>query len=157
MIRQNSTDAVMNKELQYLKRNPMVQEMKKYIQHGTVSTYEHCERVARLSCAINKKLHLGADVVALTRGAMLHDFYLYDWHLLTEHQWRHGFHHPEIAAQNAERYIGINEIERKIIQSHMWPYTLTKIPECKEAWIVCFADKWCSLEETLFMRKSHRS
>ena len=148
-------DVIMNREIQRLEQNPMVQEMKKYIQHGTVTTFEHCERVARFSCEINKKLRLGANVSALTRGAMLHDFYLYDWHLRTDKPWLHGFQHPVIAAQNAEQYIGINEIERKIILSHMWPYTPTRIPGCREAWIVCIADKLCSLEETLFMRKRH--
>ena len=83
---------------------------------------------------------------------MLHDFYLYDWHVQDgTHRW-HGFHHPERAAENAARYIGVSEKEAEIIRYHMWPLTLRHAPSSREAWIVCIADKLCSLEETLFRR-----
>ena len=70
----------MDKILQDLESDEHVQQMKNYTQHGKVSTYEHCERVAKLSYKLNKKLHLHAKVPTLIKGAMLHDFYLYDWH-----------------------------------------------------------------------------
>jgi uncharacterized protein len=38
-----------NQILRELQKDEHVQEMKNYIQHGDVSTYEHCENVARLS------------------------------------------------------------------------------------------------------------
>ena len=36
----------------------------------------------------------------LIKGAMLHDFYLYDWHAQDngEHRW-HGYHHAEKARE----------------------------------------------------------
>ena len=79
--------------------------MKNYTQHGKVSTYEHCERVAKLSYKLNKKLHLHAKVPTLIKGAMLHDFYLYDWHHEDngEHN-LHGYIHAERARENAEKY-----------------------------------------------------
>ena len=135
-----------------LRRNPEVAKMEQYIQHGKVSTLEHCQRVARLSVRINRFLHLHGDERAIIRGAALHDFYLYDWHIPSEDNYLHGFRHPNLAVKNAQKYVGIGDKERRIIQSHMWPLTITKIPTCREAWIVCFADKWCSLFETLFMR-----
>ena len=55
-----------------------VQKMKQYIQHGNVSTYEHCESVVKLSYSIDKRLSLHSDLKVLLTGAMLHDFYLYD-------------------------------------------------------------------------------
>ena len=42
---------------------------------------------------------------------------------------------------------------KKVIESHMWPLTLRAFPGSREAAIVCFADKYCSAWETLFMRK----
>ena len=63
----------MDKILRDLESDEHVQQMKNYTQHGKVSTYEHCERVAKLSYELNKKLHLHAQVPTLIKGAMLHD------------------------------------------------------------------------------------
>ena len=52
-----------------------VQNMRNFIQHGRVSTYDHCERVARLSYRIDRRLNLGGDPQVLLQGAMLHDFF----------------------------------------------------------------------------------
>ena len=138
-----------------LQKDEHVQEMKKYIQHGDVSTYEHCESVARLSLKINKALSLHADQRTLLTGAMLHDFYLYDWH--TDSEGLHGFYHPGIACKNAVEHFDIDSRVQNIIRSHMWPLTITCIPMSKEAWIVCMADKYISTKETLFNRKRHMS
>ena len=46
----------MNRILSELRSDERVQEMRKYIQHGRVSTYEHCESVARLSYKIDRML-----------------------------------------------------------------------------------------------------
>lgn len=72
----NDTDSVLDE----LCMNPYVKQMNSYIQHGKVTTYEHCIRVAGMSGHLNRlfRLHCKEDV--LIRGAMLHDFYLYDWH-----------------------------------------------------------------------------
>lgn len=40
--------------LEEIRKDKHVKEMKKYIQHGQVSTYEHCERVAAVSYQIDK-------------------------------------------------------------------------------------------------------
>ena len=138
--------------LRDLKEDAAVLRMKRFIQHGRVSTYEHCERVAQLSYWLNRKLHLHADERALLRGAMLHDFFLYDWHEIDDsHKW-HGFQHAGVARKNAVKHFGVGKREQQVIQSHMWPLNLTQLPRCREAWIVCLADKCCSLRETLFER-----
>ena len=54
--------------------------MREFIQHGDVTTYQHCKNVVVVSCWINHRFHLGADETTLAVGAFLHDFYLYDWH-----------------------------------------------------------------------------
>ena len=66
--------------LQQYDENPQVQRMREFIQHGDVTTYQHCKNVVRVSFWLNRRLHLHADETSLAVGAFLHDFYLYDWH-----------------------------------------------------------------------------
>jgi uncharacterized protein len=82
------------------------------------------------------------------RGALLHDFFLYDWHIPDKTRRWHGFTHPRIALENAKKYFKLNEKEKDIILNHMWPLTV-KFPRSREAFIVCIADKICSIIETL--------
>ncbi len=132
--------------------HPEVQKMRGYTQHGRVSTYAHCRRVARLSFWLARRLHLKVDEKSLVRGAFLHDFYLYDWHDCRDITRLHGFTHPAAALENAKRWFPLNGTEQDIIRSHMWPLTLTHIPHRRESVLVCVADKLCSLQETAFAR-----
>ena len=138
--------------------HPKVQEMREFIQHGDVTTYQHCKNVVLVSCWLNHRLHLGADETSLAVGAFLHDFYLYDWHKKgTFHGIRrlfemHGFSHPGCACVNAEKVFHITKKEQSIISSHMWPLTFRHVPTCREAIIVCLADKYCAVVESMFQR-----
>jgi uncharacterized protein len=136
-----------NDLLQHEKLN----EMKKYIQHGNTSTYNHCMTVAYYSYAITRRLPFKLDTRSIIRGALLHDFYLYDWHIPDDSHKMHGFVHPGFALKNSRRYFRLNRIEEDIIEKHMWPLTLTQIPLYKEALLVCLVDKYCSLAETLYI------
>jgi len=60
----------------------------------------------------------------------------------------HGFVHPGIAVQNANEYFSLNNIEKDIIEKHMWPLTL-RLPRYKEAYVVLMVDKYCAFSETL--------
>ena len=124
---------------------------KTFIQHGRISVYEHSISVAKMSFRIAEFFRL-ADKKSLVRSALLHDFFLYDWHT-PEKMWSlHGWTHPVTAAENAKKYFNISKKEYSLIRSHMWPYTLFHPPLYKEGWIICFADKLCSISETLFKR-----
>ena len=129
---------------------------RRHIQHGNMTVYSHVMNVARYSLLLNKKLGLGCDKHDLIRGALLHDYFLYDWHVPDkEHPHTlHGFYHPGTALRNALREYKLTKREMDIIKKHMWPLTVVP-PRCREAWIVTTADKWCSLMETLHMRKGH--
>lgn len=125
-----------------------------YIQHGNTSVFSHSVAVAAHSFDLAKKLHIRCDQVSLVRGALLHDFFLYDWHITKKFNGRlHGFEHPNTAYQNAAKYFQINDIESDIIRKHMWPLTLTKIPRCRESWLVCAVDKYCSVLEIMGLNK----
>jgi len=125
-----------------------VKEQKGFVQHGSYSVYDHCVAVAYVSIAIAHALHIKVRLRSLVRGALLHDYFLYDWHKKDKaHKW-HGFTHAKRALANAERDFAINDVERDIICKHMFPLNL-KPPRYRESCIVCFADKICAVGETL--------
>lgn len=139
--------------LEDLSLDPPLQQMKLYPHHGQVSTYDHCMHVAMFSYELVRRLRLDINLDTLLTGAMLHDFYLYDWHARDGGTHRlHGLRHPYTAAVNARRYYAVSDDVAHVIESHMWPLTLTRIPKTAEAWIVCTADKWVSVRETLLGR-----
>ncbi len=115
------------------------QKLKNFYAHKKTTIYEHCISVAKLSFlkSLTKK---NIDYVSLIRGALLHDYYFYDWHKNKPFTF-HGYKHPKIAEQNACRDFELNEKEKNIIRSHMFPLTLFHFPKCSEAWIVTICDK----------------
>ncbi len=128
-----------------------------HIQHGSMTVHNHCMDVARYSLLINKKLRVGCNKHDLIRGALLHDYFLYDWHdkaYLANRQRLHGFHHPMTALKNAEKEYSLNDTQREIIKKHMWPLSVIP-PMCREAWVVTAADKYCSFLETVGLHKGH--
>lgn len=132
-------------------------QLAQFTHHKPFTTLEHSLRVAQIaynwSVRLEKKVSL--DTLAVTRGALLHDFFLYDWHQLRPDGSRwHGFRHPRIACQNAERCFKLSEKEKDIILSHMWPLTL-RPPRSREALIVTLADKFASIQEFRFKFKRH--
>ena len=130
------------------------QKTRYHIQHGTMPVYRHCLDVAKQSIQINKALGLGCSERDLIRGALLHDYFLYDWHDKNRENYQklHGFYHPGIALKNARKEYHLTRREEDIIKKHMWPLTVVP-PLCREAWVVTAADKYCSLLETLKIRK----
>lgn len=120
---------------------------RKFIQHGNVTTYEHSVRVAKMSVRLAKFLRIKADMRSLVRGALLHDYFLYDWHIEKTSSGLHGFSHAATALSNAKRDFDVNAVESDIIARHMFPLNI-RPPKYKESWLVCAADKLCAAEET---------
>lgn len=135
-----------------LEQNGRFEMEKEAFQHGTVTVYEHSLRVAECSCKIAEKLGWKIDMESLVRGALLHDYFLYDWHEGSSGHRLHGFSHPVTALSNAMEDYELNFVERDIIRKHMFPMTLVP-PVTREALIVCIADKICATQETLMMRR----
>ena len=124
---------------------------REFIQHGDVTVYAHVTSVARASLSFAERLGrvgISVDCASLLRGALLHDYFLYDWHDSDPSHRLHGFRHPFFALARAEEDFELTPRERNIIVRHMFPLVPVP-PTCREAWIVCLADKWCALRETV--------
>ena len=130
--------------------HPDYQKMKELIAHGRITVYEHSLDVARLCFRYNIRRNMGIDEKELVTGALLHDFYLYDWHdasIRVPLFKMHGYTHPSTACKNALERFKIDEKTRNVIKSHMWPLTLRSVPTDKAAWLVCMCDKIVATRE----------
>ena len=125
-----------------------MQKEKEFIQHGDVSVYEHSVSVALECLKIANYLQIPIDIKSLIRGALLHDYFLYDWHEKDDsHKW-HGFRHAKTALKNAKKEYILSEIEENMIYCHMFPLNL-RIPKYRESIILCIADKIVATKETI--------
>ena len=123
-----------------------MQNSKKHMQHGKISVYKHSLAVANMCLTIARRMKIDVDTKAMVRGALLHDYFLYDWHDKDKsHRW-HGFTHAKRALLNAQRDFEINSIEKNMIERHMFPLNI-KPPGCRESVILCIADKICAIKE----------
>lgn len=130
-----------------LLRTQAVQDLKYYSHHHRVTRYEHVLLVAQLSFRIARAW--GLDSRAVARSALLHDLY----HGGKDSNYlRHARNHPLTALHNALEVTELSEKEQNIIASHMWPLTFRHVPTCREAVIVCLADKYCAVVESMFQR-----
>ncbi len=126
-------------------------ELTQYIQHGNTSVFKHSRDVAfnsyRLGLFLSNHLNAKIDYNALINASYMHDMFLYDWHEKTGNHKLHGYTHPKVAAQNAQKHCNASIKEQKMIKSHMWPLTITKVPTSKEAWILSLCDKFTTIIE----------
>ncbi len=122
--------------------------MRHYIQHGRTDCLLHCIAVAYFSYAAAMYLNLRLNKQCLIRGALLHDFFLYDWHEPDPTRGLHGFTHPKTALENARLSWKLTEIEEDVILKHMFPL-VPALPRYKESILVCAVDKICSAAEIL--------
>lgn len=123
-----------------------LRQEEKFNHHGKKSCFCHSVEVAYKSVEIAVKFFKKADMSSLVRGALLHDYYLYDWHEPDKSHRLHGIFHAKKSLINAERDFDLNKKEKDIIRKHMFPLNLA-LPRCGESWIVCIADKICATKD----------
>jgi uncharacterized protein len=128
-------------------------ETKGFTQHSDMSVFQHCAHVAYVSCVICVKLRLDVSWDELIRAALLHDYFLYDWHEKNAYHNLHGYTHAKRAMENARRDFKISSKEAEIIYCHMFPLNISRVPKSREARIVCVADKMVAGSETLLIMK----
>ena len=147
--------------IQDLIQNPTVKQMRNFNQHADTSCYKHCMQVAYYTYIVCKYFRL--DYISATRGAMLHDLFLYDWRIRQpDRKGLHAFTHGKTACKNASKLFDLNQKEKDMILTHMWPVTI-QFPTSIEGFILTFVDKYCAISETckvlkskIFMKKAFR-
>ena len=151
--RQRELHRTLNKYGKDILYSEKFQSTREYVQHGTIPVYRHCIDVAKQSLIIGRALHIDVSEKEMVRGALLHDYFLYDWHDKSREDYKplHGFSHAEEALRNAKQDYELTSCEQDIIKKHMWPLNITP-PSYREAWLVTLADKYCSTLETLRLR-----
>jgi uncharacterized protein len=117
--------------------------------HHDASLADHSVAVAYYSWYVARLLGFRRHLSELARGALLHDFFHYDWRKTRPSSGGlHGFHHPREAFINAELAFGpLTRRERDCVLAHMWPLTPVP-PRYPESFIVCMVDKAVSLAES---------
>ena len=125
---------------------------------GENSLYIHSVDTARCAYRLARTFHMQEDRVrAVTRAALLHDFFGYDWQSERHRRfmrrysgWRrikhmHAFIHGALAARRADRVFGLDQRQREAIACHMFP--LAPWPKNSEAWVLTLADKLVASKE----------
>ena len=141
-----------NKELfreiyKEISSNSRFEECALYMHHGDTTIKKHAIMVTLLALNLSEKLHMNVNKRYLIRGALLHDYFLYDWHEKKIKEW-HGFRHANRGLREALKDFELSKEEKDIIKHHMFPLTYG-LPRCKEALIECIADKICAWGETI--------
>jgi uncharacterized protein len=126
-------------------------QTKKTFSHGAITIHDHSIAVAELAFSMCEDSP-GIDKKCVVRAGLLHDFFLYEWHIPNLRYLCHGWAHPAIAAKKAREVFGISDREYSCIRTHMWPWTLFHPPLCREGWILSVADKIIALGETFLNR-----
>lgn len=121
-----------------------VQKMENYFQHGSTTCLQHCLLVSYYSYKVCKFLSLDAKSAA--RAGLLHDLFLYDWHI--DKRFSHSYLHPKIALYNAKKSFKLNAVESDMIDKHMFPLAFTK-PRYLETVVILLVDKYCAAVETV--------
>ena len=108
------------------------------IEHHGISRWEHLVKVSYHSYNIAKKLNF--DYKSVARGALLHDFYLDGNERTGRKKFLDTFSHPKKALNTASTVFKINDMEKNIIISHMFPFYVA-LPKYKESVLVDLVDK----------------
>ena len=126
--------------------NKNIISMKDIKAHGNISCLEHSLFVSYVSYRVCRFLRW--DYKAAARGGLLHDLFLYNQFNKDNYKGFHLITHPATALRNASSNFNLTEIEKDIIEKHMWPVTI-KVPRYKESFIVNITDTLCAVIEML--------
>jgi len=144
MMTRDEAGEIVRREGKDILSSEGMRQAQSFVQHGSTSVYEHCVHVACMSLMIAARMRCAVDARAMVRGALLHDYFLYDWH--GPGHGLHGFTHAKTAWRNARRDFRLGRIEQDVIRKHMFPLNIAP-PLCRESLIVCLADKACAVGE----------
>ena len=117
--------------------------------HHDRTALTHSLAVSTTAWSLARRLRL--DAVSVARGALLHDFFLYDWRVVENSH--HPTMHARVALANARARFALNPMEEDIIVTHMWPIG-KPFYSYRESALVSLVDKYVSTKEVtvLFAR-----
>jgi uncharacterized protein len=127
------------------------------IVHHDASIADHVVSVAYHAFLIAHAIGLRKHLKELVRGALLHDYFFYDWRTARPRNGKlHGFEHPHEALENAQAdFSPLSPIEKDCISRHMFP--LTPVPPIYlESILVCLIDKVVALAELVAATRIHQ-
>lgn len=144
--RRESRDRAFRGYYEKLLNGSGIGQTEEFLQHGSTTRLAHSAAVAYYSFRLAKWTGISFREEELVRGALLHDYYLYDAKEKNPATKGHWTRHPEIALKNAEHEVKLTQVERDIIRTHMFPLT-PKPPRYREGVVVTMVDKGCSIYE----------
>ncbi len=124
--------------------NEEFSKTKEIVHHG-LDRMGHSLRVSYYSYKIS--MALGLDYKSVARAGLLHDFFLQNNQksaLLERAQTL--VKHPQYAVENASKEFELNDLEKDIITTHMFPVS-PKIPKYLESWVVNLVDDVIAVAE----------
>ena len=134
-----------------LLQNENVKLMKTFNHHGKINTHFHSVYVSYDVLRVCNALKVN-NKKKIVRAALLHDFYLYDWHT-EKHDEMHAWYHPKAAVVNIEREFGeLSEMQKDMILRHMFPLSIQP-PNSVGGWILTLCDKHCANEDIFGVSK----
>lgn len=134
--------------------NDEFNKMDNIVHHG-LDRKSHCLRVSYYSYKVSKALRLDYNSVA--RAGLLHDFFLdNNQELGFKKRAKTLINHPKYALEKANEFFDLNDVEKDIITSHMFPISLAP-SKYLEGWIVNIVDDLVALYEIGFKTKSKLS
>ena len=128
-------------------RTDEFRRMKYHRHHVRSNARDHSIKVAFLCYLYHKKFSPPFDLREFVRGALLHDYYLYDWHDRAKGTRLHLFTHPRRALHNVRNhYHDLTKMQKDMILHHMFP--LTPVPPLTRAgWLLWFYDKVAAVSD----------
>ena len=114
------------------------------IEHHGTNRLDHSIKVSYYSYLVAKKLNLKYKEVA--RAGLLHDFFMSYEDRTSFERFISTFTHPKYAWINASKLFDLNDREKNIIRTHMFPINLA-IPRYLESWLVSIVDKGVAFYE----------
>lgn len=122
--------------------NQSFKELDNEMHHG-ISRFGHSYRVAEGVYKLTKKLRF--NYKEATRAALLHDFY-FNYQLEENGDVKNLVEHPSMALLNASRYYKLSNLQKNMIESHMFPMSRV-LPKYKESICLTIVDKVVALYE----------
>lgn len=129
--------------------NEEIQKLANYKHHIYTTRLQHCLNVSYYNYLICNFFHLNA--VSAARAGLLHDMFYYNRKDYSKENGKksHSAMHPEIAVKNAKEHFCLDQLECDIIEKHMWPMSIRRVPKYKESYVIVLVDKYCAILEVI--------